>query len=105
MAPDQEQEVRMKSVTDSNPPAFVEAVLRLCLKPEDRDSVSGDLLEEYRESIHGGRDRLAADRRYVRQAAGFIWRATWAWAALLAVLTLGRSALDVFVPPASFATR
>ena len=91
--------------SDPNPPAWAEAILRLFLKPEDRDSVSGDLLEEYRETVHAGRDRVAADHWYVRQVAGFLWRATWGWAALIAVLTLGRFALDVFVPPASFSTR
>ena len=95
----------MTPITDPNPPAWAEAILRLFLKPEDRESVSGDLLEEYREMIHAGRDRAAADYWYVRQLPGFLWRTTWAWAALLALLTLGRSVLDVFVPPASFATR
>ena len=92
-------------ITDPNPPEWAETVLRLFLKPEDGDSVSGDLLEEYRETVHAGRDRVAANRWYVRQVSGFVWRATWAWAALLAMLTLGRSALDWFLPPASFYTR
>lgn len=92
-------------VTDPNPPEWAETVLRLFLKPGDRDSVSGDLLEEYRETVHAGRERVVADRWYVRQVAGFVWRATWVWAAVLAALTLGRSALDWFLPPASFYTR
>src|SRR5438552_8249460 len=92
-------------ITDVNPPAWCDFILWLFLKPKDRDSVSGDLLEEYRETVRAGRDRAAADRWYVRQVAGFLWRATWAWAALLAFLTLGRDALDLFVPPASFHTR
>jgi hypothetical protein len=92
-------------LSDANPPAGGEPFLRFFLKPTDRDSVSGDLLEEYREMVLAGRDRAAADRWYLRQVAGFLWRATWAWATLLAVFTLGRSALDVFLPPASFATR
>jgi hypothetical protein len=91
--------------SDPNPPAWAESILRLFLKPGDRDSVSGDLLEGYREMVHAGRDPVAADRWYVRQVAGFLWRATWAWAALLAFLALGRDALDLFVPPASFYTR
>ena len=95
----------MKLTSEPNPPALAEAVLRLFLKPEDRESVSGDLLEDIREMIHAGRDRLAADYWYVRQVPGFLWRSTWAVATLLALLTLGRFALDVFVPPASFYTR
>ncbi len=90
---------------DSNPPASAEAALRLFLKSEYRESVSGDLLEKYREMIHVGRGHAAADRWYLRQVAGFLWRATWAWGAVLALLALGRFALDVFVPPASFYTR
>jgi hypothetical protein len=90
---------------DANPPAWAEAILPLFLKPEDRESVSGDLLEDYRETIQAGGNRLAADRAYVRQAAGFLWRATWMWAVLLALLALGRFALDMFVPPASFHMR
>jgi hypothetical protein len=88
-----------------NPPEWGDPLLRLFLKPADRDSVSGDLLEEYREMVLGGRDRAAADRWYLRQVAGFLWRATWAWAVVLALLNIGRFAVDVFVPPASWATR
>src|SRR5881227_1307300 len=95
----------MTSNADPNPPALAEALLRLFLKPEDRDSVSGDLLEEYRETILAGRDRGAADWWYVLQVGGFLWRATWVWAALLAILALGRDALDVFFPPVSFYMR
>jgi hypothetical protein len=51
------------------PPVWAETLLRLVLKSEDRDSVSGDLLEEYRESVRAGRDRLAANRWYVRHLA------------------------------------
>ena len=94
-----------ESITDVNPPEWCEFVLWLFLKPDDRDSVSGDLLEEYRETILAGRDRAAADRWYLRQVTGFLWRATWAWGAILAALALGRGALDVFVPPASWGTR
>lgn len=87
---------------DPNPPEWCEFVLWLFLKPEDRDSVSGDLLEGYRETILAGRDRAAADRWYLRQMAGFLWRSTWAWAATIAALGLGRGTLDALVPPAGF---
>jgi hypothetical protein len=89
----------------TNPPAWAESVLRLFLTSEHRDSVSGDLLEEYRERVQAGGDRAAADRWYLREVGGFFWRATWAWGAVLALLALGRFALDVFVPPASFHVR
>src|SRR5215467_7782266 len=38
-----------RSVT--SPPTWAESLLRLLLTSKDRESVSGDLLEEYRESI------------------------------------------------------
>jgi len=38
----------------AQPPRWAEATLRLLLKPEDRDSVSGDLLEEYRDHHRAG---------------------------------------------------
>jgi hypothetical protein len=95
----------IESIADVDPPEWCEFVLWLFLKPEDRDSVSGDLLEEYREMIRAGRDRAAADRWYLRQMAGFLWRSTWAWATILAVLVFGRAVLDVLAPPASFLAR
>src|SRR4029079_4951668 len=54
-----------------------------------------------RDSAHG----TAADSWYVRQVAGFVWRATWWWGVLLASTVIIRSALDWFVPPATFAAR
>jgi hypothetical protein len=50
------------------PPRWAESLLRMLLAPEDRDSVSGDLLEEYRESIVPAL-RGKADGWYVRQVA------------------------------------
>ena len=94
-----------ESITDVKPPEWCEFVLWLFLKAEDRDSVMGDLLEEYRETILAGRDRAAADRWYLRQMAGFLWRSTWAWAAILSALWVGRGVLDALVPPASFYAR
>jgi hypothetical protein len=91
--------------SDVNPPEWCEFVLWVFLKPQDRDSVTGDLLEEYREMIRAGRDRAAADRWYLRQMTGFLWRSTWAWAAILSALWVGRGVLDALVPPASFYAR
>ena len=51
----------------------------VCLLPvRDRDTVSGDLMEEYRETVRPGRSRLAADAWYVGQVSRFAWRpALW----------------------------
>jgi hypothetical protein len=88
-----------ESQADRNPPAWAERILRLLLAPEHRDSVSGDLLEEYRISVVPGRGRLRADVWYVRQVAGFVWRAASVWAVLLAATVIGRDALDWWLSP------
>ena len=51
------------------PPQWAESLLRLILRPDDRDSVSGDLLEEYRESIVPALG-ATANRWYIRQVRG-----------------------------------
>jgi hypothetical protein len=91
--------------TTAAPPDWAEAFLRLALKYDDRDSVSGDLLEEYRERVRGGATEAACDAWYVRQVAGFIVRATWLWALLFSVPYVARGAYDWLVPTTYFYTR
>jgi hypothetical protein len=79
------------------PPKWAESVLRLVLSSKDRETVSGDLLEEYRESIVSVLG-AGADRWYVRQVARYVLGATWAWAVLVAAITLWRYLLDTLVP-------
>ena len=79
----------------TRPPEWAEAVLRLSLNAADRENVSGDLLEEYRASIVPIRGKTAADRWYVRQVVGFVWRATWAWAVVFSGAFLARTAHGV----------
>jgi hypothetical protein len=50
--------------------------LRVLLPRDDAETVSGDLLEEYRESVYPSRGRSRADAWFVRQVASFVWRAT-----------------------------
>jgi hypothetical protein len=96
---------RMKTVhSDARPPRWAEAILRLLLKPEDRESVSGDLLEEYRETIVPALGS-AADRWYMRQVASFLFRASWAWGALLGAALVIRYLFDTFVPPTDYKMR
>lgn len=66
----------------STPPRRAEAVLRALLAPQDRETVSGDLLEEYRESVHPVYGPRRADLWYVTQVAGFARRANRLWVAL-----------------------
>ena len=86
----------------TRPPVWAETLLRLFLKKSDRESVSGDLLEEYREAIAPSRDRAAADAWYVRQVAGFVLRATWVWAVLFSGAFVIRQAYDFLVPTTDF---
>jgi len=54
------------------PPAWAEAVLRVLVAPRNRDTITGDLLEEYREVIVPARSRFGARTWYVRQVVGFV---------------------------------
>jgi hypothetical protein len=85
----------------TRPPRWAEALLRLLLKPEDRESVSGDLLEEYRQSILPERGK-GADAWYLCQVAGFLWRSTWIWALVFSGAFLARTAYDWLVPTTDF---
>jgi len=79
------------------PPSWAESLLRLILRPEDRDSVSGDLLEQYRESIVPVLG-ATANRWYIRQVASYVLRATWAWGVLVAAISVWRYLLDTLAP-------
>jgi hypothetical protein len=89
----------------TRPPGWAEALLRCLLKPEDRESVSGDLLEKYRESIRPSRGERAADAWYVLQVGGFLWRATWFGALVFSAAALARTAYDWLVPTTDFFAR
>jgi hypothetical protein len=56
---------------------------------EDRDSVSDDLLEEYRESIVPAL-RNKAPGWYVRQVYGYVLRKAWIWSALVGAILVTR---------------
>lgn len=55
-----------------NPPAWAEALLRRLLKARNRETISGDLLEEYREVILPLRGAGRAWMWYVRQVVSFV---------------------------------
>jgi hypothetical protein len=86
------------------PPAWADHWLRLLLPARDRDTVSGDLMEEYRENIRPRRSQVAADAWYLGQVSRFAWR-IGLWAVVLAALYVGRTAFDWFVPTTNFAPR
>jgi hypothetical protein len=61
-----------RAARDSNPPRWAETLLRILLPSRDRDSVTGDLLEEYREVVLPARGRLRAQLWYLRHALSLI---------------------------------
>jgi hypothetical protein len=88
----------------AGPPRWAEAILRLLLKPEDRDSVSGDLLEEYRDSIVPARGS-AADWWYLRQVGSFLVRASWVWGAVMGGALVVRYLFDTLAPVTDYRMR
>jgi uncharacterized protein YqgC (DUF456 family) len=90
---------------DPTPPLWGEAILRVVLKRTDVDSVSGDLLEEYREAVYPARGREGADRWYVAQVVGFAMRSFAVWGVLFGTAAVARDAFDQFVPTHDFALR
>jgi hypothetical protein len=69
----------------------------MLLSPEDRDSVSGDLLEEYRESIVPAMGSKA-DGWYVRQVSGYVLRKAGIWGALVGAILITRYLVDTLAP-------
>src|SRR5215469_2292674 len=89
----------------TQPPIWAEWLLGIFLKPDVFASVSGDLLEQYRDSILPARGLMRADRWYLTQVLGFILRKTLPWAVLFAGAFLARGAFDVLRPTTDFHTR
>jgi hypothetical protein len=88
----------------AQPPRWAEAILRTLLRPQDRDSVSGDLLEEYREAIVPALG-AAADIWYVRQVGWFLLRASWLWGALVGASLVVRYLFDTLLPVNDYVMR
>ncbi|MEO6235481.1 MAG: permease prefix domain 2-containing transporter [Vicinamibacterales bacterium] len=70
-----------------NPPDVAELLLNALMPVDTRESVSGDLLEEYRESRVPASGELRADLWYWRQVGG-LWMRTYWWLVVPAVLLL-----------------
>jgi hypothetical protein len=56
----------------NDPPRWAEVLLVRVLQAKDRETITGDLLEEYRDSILAGTGRFRADRRYIRQVVSIL---------------------------------
>jgi hypothetical protein len=85
------------STAPCDPPRWPEFLLRRLLRPTDRESTTGDLLEEYRVAREPALGRFRADLWYSRQVLGFLWRAIWPEVLVLAALNVFL-ALTVFRP-------
>ena len=71
----------------SNPPAVPHALLLLLLPADGRETVSRDLLEEYREARIPASGRLRANLWYWRRVGDLWFRAYW-WFVVAVVLLL-----------------
>lgn len=57
---------------DASPPRWAEKLARFFLRARDRDTVTGDLLEEYREVVLPAKGRFRAHLWYLRQALSLV---------------------------------
>jgi hypothetical protein len=62
----------MDAPSIDRPPRWAEWLLEAILPPRDRDTIPGDLLEEYREVIVPTRGRARANRWYLRQVLSLV---------------------------------
>jgi hypothetical protein len=90
---------------NATPPSWADLALRAFLTERDFESVSGDLLEEYRENVYASRGGFRADLWYITQVLGFAWRSAAVWAAVFAVAFIIRTAIDWHMPTTDFHTR
>lgn len=82
-----------------NPPVLAQALLQRLLPPETRESVVGDLLEEYRESRAPARGRFRANLWYCKEVVGFWRRSYGAFAVPILALFVVRDLSNVFRGP------
>jgi hypothetical protein len=88
----------------SRPPRWAESLLRGILAERDRETVTGDLLEEYREAIvpeYGA----AAHRWYILQVAGYLARRSASWGIVIGSTLVVRYVFDTLVPVADYRLR
>ena len=80
---------------EPGPPRWAEAVLRSLLRPADRDSISGDLLEEYRAVRRPSLGALRANIWYVQHLFSILWVVIRPCALVLIGTNLLRVALGI----------
>ena len=83
---------RMKP-TKPSPPRWAEAMLRSLLRPADRESISGDLLEEYRAARRPSLGAVRANTWYLKHVCSVLWQLIRP----CAVVLVGTNLLRVFL--------
>jgi hypothetical protein len=91
--------------SQARPPRWAEALLHLVLTPRDRESVSGDLLEEYRDAIVPARGPAAANRWYEIHVGSLLVRVSWRWGAVLGSALVIRYMFDTLAPVTDYRMR
>jgi hypothetical protein len=72
----------------TSPPRWAYALLKPSLRPSDSESISGDLLEEYREVRRPSLGRLHADAWYIKHVLSMLWRVIWPCVLAIAALRM-----------------
>jgi hypothetical protein len=83
----------------SAPPSWAQELLTWLVPRSSEESISGDLLEEYREAVRPARGARRANLWYLRQVGGFLSRLTWMFVIFNAAAIIVRTILDTFAPP------
>jgi hypothetical protein len=84
----------------ASPPAWAEAALRSLLALDRAESVSGDLLEEYRDEKRAALGARAADVWYLTQVAGICFRKYGGFGAVLIMALVAHDLFNTFRDPA-----
>jgi hypothetical protein len=74
--------------THTNPPRWAEALLRMVLRPDDCESIPGDLLEEYREARRPSLGAFRANAWYLSSVLSFFVRVLWPCAIAIVALRI-----------------
>src|SRR5262245_52966605 len=83
----------------ANPPGWAQTLVSVLVPAKTRESVVGDLLEEYRNDRVPARGAADAGRWYVRQALGFLWSASLPVALATSGNLSARLLLDIVMTP------
>jgi len=74
--------------THASPPRWAEALLGMVLRPVDRESIPGDLLEEYRETRRPSLGSFRTNVWYLKSVLSFWVRLLWPWTITIVALRI-----------------